>query len=159
MSIHQFSFSLELLHGDACMMLHFGILMKTVVITHPWFVAEQCLHTAKDFSASHAALPRRLGICLPRNPSHTLSLASPEVENTCLPNRSSKWIPCSALPTHAAFALPNEQPLSQPAFFSLLPSQPHPPPWVRGSCAVLSCQPGLNYNNNSLNKFIFISFF
>lgn len=61
MSIHQFSFSLELLHGEACMMLHFGILMKTVVITHSWFAAEQCLHTAKDFSASHAACQQRFG--------------------------------------------------------------------------------------------------
>lgn len=91
MSIHQFSFSLELLHGEACMMLRFGILMKTVMITNPWFAAEQCLHTAKDFSASHATLPTRmLGICLPRKPSHTMSLALPEVENTCLPKGSSK---------------------------------------------------------------------
>lgn len=46
------------------MVLCFGFTMRIMLITH-WcsVVAEQCLHSVKDFSVSHAALPaRRLGV-------------------------------------------------------------------------------------------------
>jgi len=40
--------------------------------------------------------------------------------NTCLPTRSSEWIPCFALLACAAFALPIKLSLSQPSNFHTL---------------------------------------
>jgi len=37
--------------------LYFGFVLKTVLIIQRYFIAEQCLHRAKVFSASHTIPP------------------------------------------------------------------------------------------------------
>ena len=70
--------------------------------------------------------------------------------NTCLPMRSSEWIPYFALLACVAFALPIKRSLSQCMSFltftlPVLSSIPTRGEWASG-CVVLSCLLGLNHN-------------